>query len=264
MPLIQQLQRAFERIEGLCLPLGTSELLVLCQGHFPDRPLIPGAYLLGFMAAFAEGHPVLRVTAGPYWVGLHKGQLVRPVSPGDKLTFRAVGITPVAGRGMGLKVELCVQETCVARSTVVYADTLADPAEPWEAPPPGLKELPAIDLLLPHQPPARLIERLLAFEGTELLTSTAAQEVWVWPAMLEAAAQTGGVLSGLSALTSGRTGLVATYDGIRVYQPVAHGRLTCQARKFRSFANFSQVQVQVLNGDRAVCLDGLCTLAMAP
>ncbi|MFM7202728.1 MAG: hypothetical protein ACKO6N_18225 [Myxococcota bacterium] len=105
--------------------------------------------------------------------------------------------------------------------------------------------------------------RIIGLEETTLRTETEAQPRWCWPAMLEVAAQTGGLLAGLSSQHIGRAGVVATYDRVDVFRAEAQGHLTCVAKTMRRFASFSQVQFQVLAGAQAVCLEGICTLAMA-
>lgn len=61
------------------------------QGHFPDRPIMPGVLILEAMAqvggvlAFksvpAKGHPIV------YLTGVDKAKFRKPVVPGDQLRF---------------------------------------------------------------------------------------------------------------------------------------------------------------------------------
>lgn len=263
MTLFQVFEHAFEPQKQSPLSVSPAALQVMCAGHFPQQPLLPGAYLLGFMKAFADGHPELQSPEAPYWVGLHRCQLLKPVSPDAPLCFHSPGPCVVEGRGQGLKVELHVHNSCVARATVVYAEQSASPPAPWQLDDLSAGEFPPLELLLPHKPPARLVARLQALEGETLITKSEAHARWSWPPMLELAAQTGGLLSGLLSQSSGRAGVVATYDRLEVSALEAHGQLTCFAKKVRRFASFTQVHVQVLDQDRQVCLDGSCTLAMS-
>lgn len=263
MTLSLVLEHAFEPQTETQLTVGAAVLQRMCMGHFPGRPLIPGAYLLGFMKAFADGHPELRAQETSHWIGLHRCQLVKPVPPDAQVSFKAPGLSLVEGRGTGLKVELHIQGACAARATLVYAEHKAAHVVPWELCPAQPAAYPDVELLLPHHPPARLVARIIGLEETTLRTETEEQPRWCWPTMLEVAAQTGGLLSGLSSQSTGRAGVVATYDRIDVHRAEAQGPLTCVAKTMRRFASFSQVQFQVLAGAQEVCLEGICTLAMA-
>lgn len=62
-------------------------------GHFPGNPLVPGALLLSWVAAH------FRVASGGEVVAIKNAKFLRPVRPGDKLTYEfdvnVTGIPPL-------------------------------------------------------------------------------------------------------------------------------------------------------------------------
>ncbi|MGB5474227.1 MAG: 3-hydroxyacyl-ACP dehydratase FabZ [Gammaproteobacteria bacterium] len=65
------------------------------QGHFPQRPIMPGVLILEAMAqatgllAFKTVERGARRESLYYLVGMDKARFKRPVEPGDKLVLRA-------------------------------------------------------------------------------------------------------------------------------------------------------------------------------
>ncbi len=66
------------------------------QGHFPDRPVMPGVLILEAMAqatgvlAFYSHNTGSKTDATYYLVGIDKARFKRPVGPGDRLILNAV------------------------------------------------------------------------------------------------------------------------------------------------------------------------------
>jgi hypothetical protein len=60
----------------------------LCEGHFPDDPLVPGAYLAGLMAELAG-----RLRAGPP-ARLVRCDFLRPVRPAGAIRVTATWVAP--------------------------------------------------------------------------------------------------------------------------------------------------------------------------
>ncbi|WP_028876776.1 3-hydroxyacyl-ACP dehydratase FabZ family protein [Teredinibacter turnerae] len=50
-------------------------------GHFPGNPLVPGALLLSWVAAYFQ------VASGGELVAIRNAKFLRPVRPGDQLTY---------------------------------------------------------------------------------------------------------------------------------------------------------------------------------
>jgi 3-hydroxyacyl-[acyl-carrier-protein] dehydratase len=65
------------------------------QGHFPDRPIMPGVLILEAMAqatgvlAFYSHQTQSKSDAAYYLVGIDKARFKRPVGPGDQLIMKA-------------------------------------------------------------------------------------------------------------------------------------------------------------------------------
>ena len=65
------------------------------QGHFPDRPIMPGVLILEAMAqatgvlAFYSHQTRSKYDAEYYLVGVDKARFKRPVGPGDQLVIEA-------------------------------------------------------------------------------------------------------------------------------------------------------------------------------
>lgn len=62
------------------------------QGHFPDRPVMPGVLLIEGMAQTAgalciNAHPELQTAPVVYFVTIDKAKFRKPVIPGDRVEF---------------------------------------------------------------------------------------------------------------------------------------------------------------------------------
>jgi 3-hydroxyacyl-[acyl-carrier-protein] dehydratase len=74
------------------------------QGHFPDRPIMPGVLIIEAMAQasiilYSVCKPEIAKTYPNYYLGKVKAEFLAPVLPGDKLILEAnnVKITDEAG-----------------------------------------------------------------------------------------------------------------------------------------------------------------------
>lgn len=135
------------------------------EGHFPGRPILPGvaeiALALETLAQETRGDMALR--------GIAYTRLRQIVVPGDRLELVAR-----SGDGGRLRIDLKRAGVLVANGEFLLGvPEMADDAVPVdgeEAVP--LSGLPSLDELLPHRPPMRFIESVLA-ETAESLTCVA-------------------------------------------------------------------------------------------
>jgi predicted hotdog family 3-hydroxylacyl-ACP dehydratase len=135
------------------------------EGHFPGRPILPGvaeiALTLEALARETRADMALR--------GIAYTRLRQVVVPGDRLELAAR-----TGDGGRLRVDLKRAGVLVANGEFLLgAPETADDAAPVgldEAVP--LSGLPPLDALLPHRPPMRFIESILA-ETADSLTCAA-------------------------------------------------------------------------------------------
>ena len=93
-----------------------SRLEALCAGHFPDDPIVPGAYVAGLLAEVASlaARPEARL------VEIERCTFLAPLRPGDDVMLIA---TSAAAKPDGTVVEAEVQAAgaCVARARVRFA-----------------------------------------------------------------------------------------------------------------------------------------------
>jgi hypothetical protein len=82
----------------------------LCEGHFPDDPLVPGAYLAGLMAELGS-----RLHTGPL-ACLVRCDFLRPVRPSA-----AIQVTATRVAGGRVEVEIHVGGQPAARAVLAYA-----------------------------------------------------------------------------------------------------------------------------------------------
>jgi len=119
----------------------------LFAGHFPGHPILPGIAHLGFVEK-ALGAPI---------TAARSVRLRRPVSPGETLDL---AISP--GEGGWARFEITCQGQAVSSGAVALG---GDEGRDWEEPAPA-GELP---IFLPHAPPARLIQGVIAAEAEEIV-----------------------------------------------------------------------------------------------
>jgi len=124
-------------------------------------------------------------------------------------------------------------------------------------------DLPPPAALLRHRGPALLLESIDAHEGGRLSCSTVARDDWTWPRMLEAAAQTAGLLAGLQP-GGPAAGVVAQVRDVVVRRPAYAGRLRIDATLDRRVLQFWRCRATVRAADASVLLEGLVTLGTGP
>ena len=121
-------------------------------GHFPGHPILPGIAHLAFVARALGGFSGAAIAEIPSL------RLRSPVHPGDVLSMKIDGPTDEGTAGT-VRFELR-RETEVASSGSLRIGQAGEM--------PGLPEIPAstgdlppVEALLPHQPPARLVRSVL-------------------------------------------------------------------------------------------------------
>lgn len=102
------------------------------QGHFPDKPIMPGALICEAMAqvgGIALQYPEENRGLIPYFTGMDKVRFRSPVLPGDVLVTRA-DIKKIIGR-MG-KVHCEAKTNGVLRAEADFFFYLAEPKEKFK------------------------------------------------------------------------------------------------------------------------------------
>ena len=89
----------------------------LCEGHFPDDPLVPGAYLLGLMADLAA-----RLATGRQLAEVVRGVLVSRVNPDDEVVVSAIA-RPGTGAVTIVDAEVHVGARRAAGATLRFDET---------------------------------------------------------------------------------------------------------------------------------------------
>ncbi|HEY8514816.1 MAG TPA: hypothetical protein VIS07_04790 [Candidatus Binatia bacterium] len=123
---------------------------------------------------------------------------------------------------------------------------------------PGLG-LPSPADLLRHAPPAVLVDAIVE-RGEGTLVCTAAPRAWTWPRMLEAAAQTAGLLAGLDA-EGPRSAVIAQYRGVEVHALEHDGALRIRATLERKVLGFWRCRFEVRDAAARLLLAGGVALA---
>jgi hypothetical protein len=119
--------------------------------------------------------------------------------------------------------------------------------------------LPRPGDLLRHRPPAVLVDAILE-QGAGTLTCSADERRWTWPHMLEAAAQTAGLLAGLQA-SGPRLAVIAQYRDVVVHAPEHHGSLRVRAAFERTVLHFWRCRFDVTDPRGRPLLSGRVALA---
>ncbi|MEW6268779.1 MAG: hypothetical protein AB1689_05710 [Thermodesulfobacteriota bacterium] len=119
--------------------------------------------------------------------------------------------------------------------------------------------LPAPAELLRHRPPAVLVDAIAEHRAGGLLC-TAAARAWTWPQMLEAAAQTAGLLAGLHE-GAPRDAVIAQYRDVDVHAPEHRGALRVRATFDRRVLQFWRCRFEVRDLAGHLLLAGRVALA---
>src|SRR5689334_3179212 len=90
--------------------------------------------------------------------------------------------------------------------------------------------LPAPGALLRHRGPALLVDAIEGWDGTTLRCRAAGEGPWLWPAMLESAAQTAGLAAGLRERGLSPHAVIAEYRDVHVHGARHAGPLHLVAR----------------------------------
>ena len=117
--------------------------------------------------------------------------------------------------------------------------------------------------LLRHREPALLLGAVERFDGTTLQCSARGAGRWRWPEMLEAAAQTAGLLVGLLPGGLDNTAVIAEYRAVLVHAPDHRGTLRLIATLDRRILRFWRCRFEARAADGTVLLDGHVSVAPA-
>jgi 3-hydroxymyristoyl/3-hydroxydecanoyl-(acyl carrier protein) dehydratase len=91
-------------------------LEALCAGHFPDDPIVPGAYIAGLLAEVAS----LAASPDTRLVEIERCTFLAPLRPGDDVMLIATRATAEA-HGTVVETEVQAAGECVARARVRFA-----------------------------------------------------------------------------------------------------------------------------------------------
>jgi hypothetical protein len=121
--------------------------------------------------------------------------------------------------------------------------------------------LPVPGEVLRHRAPALLVEAIEAFDGDGLTCRAVARAAWRWPEMLEGAAQTAGLLTGLQKDGLSNRAVIAEYAGVVVHVAEHQGTLRFRARLERRILRCWRCRIEVRDRSDALLLAGSVTLA---
>jgi predicted hotdog family 3-hydroxylacyl-ACP dehydratase len=132
-----------------------------CEGHFPDRPIVPGAVLL------ARAGAVLAACGMPSSLnGIRHARLRQLVAPDDKILLEA------RSAGDRIRVNLKRNGALVADAEFGVGPPGMSPNGAFEALPGHAGRTPDLDALLPHRPPMRWLRNIVD-ESEEGIVCTA-------------------------------------------------------------------------------------------
>lgn len=122
-------------------------------------------------------------------------------------------------------------------------------------------KLPMPAEALRHGEPALLVAAIEAFDGDGLVCRAVARDAWRWPEMLEGAAQTAGLLTGLQQDGLSDRAVIAEYAGVVVHAAEHAGPLRFRARLDRRILRCWRCRIEVRDHHDALLLAGSVTLA---
>jgi hypothetical protein len=120
---------------------------------------------------------------------------------------------------------------------------------------------PAPATLLRHRPPAVLVEAIASSTGDALACRGVERASWRWPELLEGAAQTAGLLTGMQPHGLDRRAVIAEYRDVRIHAATHPGPVEFTARLDRRILAFWRCRVEARAADGTLLLAALVTLA---
>jgi hypothetical protein len=115
--------------------------------------------------------------------------------------------------------------------------------------------------LLRHREPALLLDTVEVVGRDRLACTGRGTGPWAWPAMLEGAAQSAGLLAGLQPGGPGTGAVIAEYRDVVVHAAEHAGPLRFVARLDRRLLAFWRCRVEARSAEGSVLLEGLVTVA---
>jgi 3-hydroxymyristoyl/3-hydroxydecanoyl-(acyl carrier protein) dehydratase len=241
----------------------------LFAGHFPGRPILPGVVQLALVVrAFPE-----MLGSGVGLTGIRALKLRRPVLPGDALHLR-VEDPEVDGWS---RFELRREEERVSGGEVRFTAVEDRGPEPDDPEPPAAADIPPVEALLPHAPPARFLRSILSASAEEIVAVAEfprrhpLSEERRLPAVfaIEAAAQAAAVLEALSRREEASGPRIGYLVGVRAARfgvlDLAPGqRLRVTARRTGSAAALSIYEIGVGPPGREIVTGSISTFLADP
>jgi 3-hydroxyacyl-[acyl-carrier-protein] dehydratase len=94
------------------------------QGHFPDKPVMPGVLIIEAMAQtsiilYSVCKPEIAKTHPNYYLGKSKAEFLSPVFPGDKLIIEVNGVKIIDEAGV-VDAVARVGDKVVAKANLVF------------------------------------------------------------------------------------------------------------------------------------------------
>lgn len=121
--------------------------------------------------------------------------------------------------------------------------------------------LPDPASLLRHRPPAVLVDTVVAFSGNRLVCTAKGRGPWRWPALLEGAAQTAGLLTGAQDDGLSNRAVIAEYRAVRFAAPDHDGAVQFTATIDGRVMRFWRCRIEARAADGTLLLEGTVTLA---
>lgn len=234
--------------------LETDDALALCAGHFPDEPLIPGAYLMGLAVDLARRMGAV--------AGVEHATFRAPLRPEGPVRLHA--------RRVGEQVHV---ELGSAGADVAAKCRIATLARPW--PPlglelgfedhrnrdpnrdrdhedpsdPGRLDHAAVRAALRHREPALFVDRELRADPPVREYSALSRPTWHWTQLLDGAAQAAGLDLRKQAREPIAAVYVAAFERVRWAQDLFEAPPCFRVRLRRRVMNLVQFEVVVVSAE---------------
>ena len=115
--------------------------------------------------------------------------------------------------------------------------------------------------LMRHRPPALLLGAVAESTPTALVCDGIDDGPWRWARLLEGAAQTAGLLSGLQPGGPGATAVIGEYRDVTLHTGRHEGRVRFHAMLDRRILGFWRCRVEARGAGGQVLLSGLVSVA---